>query len=59
MVKFMPICLFVCSPEPLEAGYPTQSVKISALDHNFLIDYGRDFSLILHICTRPQIDSFV
>ena len=26
------------------------------LDHNFLINYCRDFSLILHICTRPQVD---
>ena len=34
---------------------PTLSVKISTLYHNFLIDYCRDFSHILHICTRPQI----
>ena len=27
--------------------------------HNFLIDYCRDFSDILHICTRPQVDSLV
>ena len=32
-----------------------QIVKISTLYHNFLIDYCRDFSLILHICTRPQV----
>ena len=38
---------------------PTQSVKILTLYPNFLIDYCRDFSLILHICTRPQVDSFV
>ena len=38
---------------------PTQSVKISTLYPNFLIDYCRDFSLILHICTRPQVDSLV
>ena len=38
---------------------PTQSVKISTLYHNILIDYYRDFSLILHICTRPQVDSLV
>ena len=24
----MQICLFVCSPEPLQGGIPTQSVKI-------------------------------
>ena len=33
---------------------PIKSVKISTLYHNFLIDYCRDFSHILHICTRPQ-----
>ena len=38
---------------------PTQSVKSSTLYHNFLIDYCRDFSFILHICTRPQVDSLV
>ena len=38
---------------------PTLSVKISTLYHNFLIDYCRDFSHILHICTRPQVDSLV
>ena len=35
---------------------PTLGVKTSTL-HNFLIDYCRDFSHILHICTRPQVDS--
>ena len=38
---------------------PTLSVKISTLYHNFLIDYCRDFSHILYICTRPQVDSLV
>ena len=38
---------------------PTISVKISTLRHNFLIDYYRDFSHILHMCTRPQVDSLV
>ena len=38
---------------------PTQSVKISTLYPNFLIDYYRDFSHILHICIRPQVDSLV
>ena len=38
---------------------PTLSVKISTLYHNFLIDYCRDFSYILHICTRPQLHSLV
>ena len=42
-----------------KSGIPTQSVKMSTLDHNFLIDYCMDFSLILHICTRPEIDSLV
>ena len=40
-------------------GTPTQSVKISKLYHNFLIDYCRDFSLILHVCTSLQVDSLV
>ena len=38
---------------------PTKSVKISTLYHNFLRDYWRDFSHILHICTRPEVDSLV
>ena len=38
---------------------PTQSVKMSTLYPNFLIDYCRDFSHILHICIRPQVDSLV
>ena len=38
---------------------PTKSVKISTLNHNFLSDYCRDFSHILHICTRPEVDSLV
>ena len=34
--------------------------KIHAdLYHNFLIDYCRDFSHILHICTRPPVDSLI
>ena len=36
---------------------PTPSMKILILNHNFLSDYSRDFSDILHICTRSQIDS--
>ena len=38
---------------------PTLSMKISTLYHNFLIDYCRDFSHILHICTRPQVEIYV
>ena len=38
---------------------PTRGVKISTLYHNFLIDYSRDFSHVLHMCTRPQVDSLV
>ena len=35
--------LFVCSPEPLQMGCPpTQSMKISTLYHDLLIDYCRD-----------------
>ena len=40
-------------------GTPTKSVKISTLYHNFLSDYCRDFSHILHICTRLEVDSLV
>ena len=40
-------------------GTPTKSVKSSTLYHNFLSDYYRDFSHILHICIRPQADSLV
>ena len=40
-------------------GTPTKSVKISTLYHNFLSDYLKDFSHILHICTRPEVDSLV
>ena len=35
---------------------PTLSVKISTVRHNFFIDYCRDFSHILHIWTRPQVN---
>ena len=59
MVQGMQICLFVCLLEPLQGRYPTKSVKIQTLYHNFLSDYCRDFSHILHICTRPQVDSLV
>ena len=38
---------------------PTLSMKILTLYHNFLSDYCRDFSHILHIYTRPQVDSLV
>ena len=38
---------------------PKLSVKISTFYHNYLIDYCGDFSHILHICTRPQVDSLV
>ena len=38
---------------------PTLSMKILTLYHNFLSDYCRDFYHILHICTRPQVDSLV
>ena len=38
---------------------PTLSMKILTLYHNFFSDYCRDFSHILHICTRPQVDSLV
>ena len=37
----------------------TLSVKMSTLYHNFLIDLCRDFSHIVHKCTRPQVDSLV
>ena len=42
-----------------KSGTPTQSVKISTLYHNFLIHYCRDFSHILHICTRLLVDYLV
>ena len=38
---------------------PTPSMKILTLYHNFLIDYYRDFSDMLHMCTRSQVDSLV
>ena len=38
---------------------PTLSMKILTLYHNFPSDYCRDFSNILHICTRSQVDSLV
>ena len=40
-------------------GVPPPKVKISTFYHNFLSDYCRDFSHILHMCTRPEVDSFV
>ena len=35
-------------------GTPTKSVKISTFYHNFLSDYCRDFSHILHIYVLGQ-----
>ena len=46
--------LSVCLLEPA-----TLSVKISTLYYNFLIDCLRDFSHVLHICTKPEVDSTV
>ena len=51
------VCLFaraIISKVP-----PTLSMKILKVYHNFLSDYCRDFSHILHICTRTQVDSLV
>ena len=45
------VCLFA---RAITREVPPKSVKISTLYHNFLSDYCRDFSHILHICTRPQ-----
>ena len=36
-----------------------KNVKISTLYLNFLIDYCRDFSHVLHVCARPQVDSLM
>ena len=58
-VQGMQVCLFVCFPEPLQVRYPTQNVKIPTLYHNFLIDYCRDSSLILHIYSRLPVPSLV
>ena len=52
------VCSSVCKRH-YKGGTPTKSVKISTLNHNFLSDYCRDFSHILHICTRPEVDSLV
>ena len=39
---------------------PKQSVKISTLYNTFLsLDYCRDFSVILHICTEPLVNFLV
>ena len=38
---------------------PAPSMKILTRYHNFLSDYCRDFSDILHICTGSQVDSLV
>ena len=60
--KLFKACKSVCSSvcySHCKGDTPTKSVKISILYHNFLSDYYRDFSHILHICTRPQVDSLV
>ena len=60
--KLFKACKSVCSSvcwRHYKGGTPTKSVKISTLYHNFLSDYCRDFSHILHICTRPEVDSLV
>ena len=57
--KLFKACKSVCLLETLQGGYPTKSVKISTFYHNFLSDYCRDFSHILRICTRPEVDSLV
>ena len=51
-VQGMQICLFA-------RNITRGGVKISTLYHNFLCDYFRDFSHILHICTKPEVDSLV
>ena len=58
--KLFKACKSVCSSvcqRHYKGGTPTKSVKISTFYHNFLSDYCRDFSHILHICTRPEVDS--
>ena len=60
--KLFKACKSVCSSvfkRHYKGGTPTKSVKISTLNHNFLSDYCRDFCHILHICTRPEVDSLV
>ena len=54
--KLFKACRSVCSS--VGWSHPL-SVKISTIYHNFLIDYCRDFSHILHICTKPQVNSLV
>ena len=53
--------LFVClfARAIISVVPPTLSMKILTVYHNFLTDYCRDFSHILHICTMPQVDSLV
>ena len=43
----------------ISSKYPENSLRntLSTLYHNFLFDYCRDFSHMLHVCTRPQVDS--
>ena len=40
IVQGMQICLFVCSPEPLQVSYPHPKFgNFNTFNHNFLLDY--------------------
>ena len=57
--KLFKACKSVCLLVPLQGKYPHQKCENFNTLHNFLIYYCRDFSHILHICTRQQVDSLV
>ena len=53
------LCVYLFARAIISKLSPTLSMKMLTLYHNFLSDYCRDFSHILNICTRPQLDSLV
>ena len=54
-------CRSVCMlPTVVASKAPPPKVgKFQHFNRNFLIDYRRDFSVILHTCTRPLVDFLV
>ena len=57
--KLFKACKSVCLLETLQGRYPHQKCENSNTLSQFSLDYCRNFSHILHICTRPELDSLV
>ena len=52
----MIMCVLLCYPVSI---HMSQLLSTGRPISSFLIDYCRDFSLVMHICTRPLVDNFL